>query len=209
MSKLISFILITSSLIISGCSSLKNKVQEINLTIEDFNMSQFSNDGNKQYSIYSPQSIYLQKEQHYKLENTDIKFYDKNKIKYIIKSDKSSLLNSNKTIKLIGNVELFDLENEMNFITADNLFWDINNSSFMLEGNVNLTNNFVNLISSKATLNTNENIIKFFKPVKYNYNENDSNTEFNISSDNAFYDLKNKSLLFKTITERVKSKITF
>jgi len=209
MSKLISSIIIASSLIISGCSTLKTKVQEINLTIEDFNMSQFSNDGNKQYSIYSPQSIYLQKDQHYKLENTDIKFYDKNKIKYIIKSDKSSLLNSNKTIKLIGNVELFDLENEMNFITADNLFWDINNSLFMLEGDVNLRNNFVKLISSKATLNTNENIIKFFKPVKYNYNENDSNTEFNISSDNAFYDLKNKSLIFKSITERVKSKITF
>ena len=209
MSKLFSSIIIASSLIISGCSTLKTKVQEINLTIEDFNMSQFSNDGNKQYSIYSPQSIYLQKDQHYKLENTDIKFYDNNKIKYIIKSDKSSLLNSNKTIKLIGNVELFDLENEMNFITADNLFWDINNSLFMLEGDVNLRNNFVKLISSKATLNTNENIIKFFKPVKYNYNENDSNTEFNISSDNAFYDLKNKSLIFKSITERVKSKITF
>ena len=192
----------------SGCSSIIKKKKDINLTIENFNMTQFTQEGEKLYSITSPKSTYINEELKYKLDKTYIRFYDDNQLQYTINSNNSTVLNS-QFINLSGNVNLIDTTNERNKIYSNNAYWDVNNSEFVLEGDVKLKNNFVDLKSSKAFLDKKTNIIKFFKPVKYKYNESDSPTNFNVSSDNAFYDLTTKSLLFKSVTERIKSKITF
>tara|TARA_B100000945_G_C19911800_1_gene381004 strand:- start:75 stop:512 length:438 start_codon:yes stop_codon:yes gene_type:complete len=144
------------------------------------------------------------------LDKTKIIFYEKKNVKYTVNSNKAQLLN-NEIIKLTGNIEIVDISDDKNIINADSFYWDIKNSNFILEGNVRLNNKNVDLISSKAFLNKNSNILKFFKPVKYNYKSNKNNSNYNISSENAYYDLSNESLIFKSDSEmeRVKSKITF
>tara|TARA_B100000212_G_scaffold314244_1_gene267662 strand:- start:482 stop:1111 length:630 start_codon:yes stop_codon:yes gene_type:complete len=194
----------------SGCTSSTslNKIDS-NLTIDEFSMTQFENNGDKLYSISSPKCIFDKEKQIYKLNETEIFFYKKNYLNYVINSQQSSLLDNNKYIKLEGEVKLFDLNNKNNNIKANNAFWNIEKSEFLLEGNVILNNNSLNLISSKAILNQKTKVIKFFRPVKYRYLNNSSKLNYQVSADNAFYNLDDKKLLFESEKERIKSRLTF
>ena len=195
-------------LLINGCSPNIKKVDS-NFSIEDFSMTKFDNNGDKLYSIISPKSILIRDEQIYKLDKTEIVLYKQNKLNYIINSDKSSLLNNTKYIKLEGGIRLYDINNMANIITASNAYWNIIESEFLLVGNVILKNSSIYLTSSKAVLNKNDNIVKFFKPVKYKYLSNSSNLNYKLKADNAYYDLDRKKLLFDSKNERIKSKISF
>ena len=194
----------------SGCTSSTslNKIDS-NLTIDEFSMTQFENNGDKLYSISSPKCVFDKDKQIYKLNETEIFFYKKNYLNYVINSQQSSLLDNNKYIKLEGEVKLFDLNNKNNNIKANNAFWNIEKSEFLLEGNVILNNNSLNLISSKAILNQKTKVIKFFRPVKYRYLNNSSKLNYQVSADNAFYNLDDKKLLFESEKERIKSRLTF
>ena len=194
-------------LLLSSCSTSINKIDS-NLAIDDFSMTHFKVNGDKLYAISSPKSLFIKDIQIYKLDNTKILFYEENKVNYIIKSRKSSLLN-NKDIKLEGDVRLYDLNNKANTINANEAFWKIDKYEFILIGDVILNNNSINIESSKAVLNKKENIIKFFKPVKYRYVNYSSNLNYKVKADNAYYDLSKKALSFESKNDRVKSKISF
>ena len=202
-----SFLIFSIYLLLSSCSTSTKKIDS-NLTIDDFSMTQFEINGDKSYSISSPKSLFIKNIQIYKLDKTEILFYENNKVSYIIKSLESSLLN-NKDIELIGNVRLYDLNNKANTINANKAFWNIDKYEFTLIGDVILKNNSINVESSKATLNKKENIIKFFKPVKYRYLNNSSTLNYKVKAENAYYDLNKKTLFFESKNERVKSKINF
>ncbi len=195
-------------LLTSGCSKPIRKI-DLNLAIEDFYMTHFNNNGAKLYSISSPKSSFIKDTKIYKLDKTEILIYEKNQVNYIINSKISSLLNNNNDIKLEGNVRLYDLNNKENIITANKAFWNIDKTEFVLIGDVMFNNMSINLISSKAVLNKNNNIIKFFKPVKYRYLNNASDLNYKVKADNAYYDLENKSLRFESKNKRIKSKINF
>ena len=172
-------------------------------------MNQYSSNGEHLYSINSPESTFNQKAQIYKLDRTIIKFFQKDKITYIINADNSSLLNNKKILKLFGNVKITDNEDSKTIIKAEKFFWDINKSNFVLDGNVVLENKYIYLSSSKAFLNKEADLIEFFNPVKYKYSNIVNRESYNISSENAYYDLKNKTVIFKSNKERVKTKITY
>ena len=195
-------------LITIGCNFDKNIREDVQLKVEEFNLSQLYRNGEKLYTIYSPISKFNQTEQIYKLDNTNIKFYDNNELKYIINSNNAVLDNNNKVVKLIGEIKIIDITEEDNVINADNLVWNINKSEFILEGNVTLNDSFKNLKSSKAILNKNTDIIEFFQPVKYEYKEKKTKTNFKISAKSAFYNLKTKSMVFKSESDRVRSNLS-
>tara|TARA_B100000900_G_scaffold407574_1_gene420470 strand:- start:582 stop:1202 length:621 start_codon:yes stop_codon:yes gene_type:complete len=202
------FLLLSIYLLLSSCSTSIRK-SDSNLSIDDFSMTHFENNGDKLYSISSPKSVYMKDVQIYKLDNTKILFYEDNKLNYIINSKESSLLNNNKDIKLDGNVKLLDLNNNLNKITANTAFWNIDKYEFILIGDVVLNNNSINILSSKAIFNKKENIIKFSKPVKYRYLNTSSNLNYNVKADNAYYDLNKNTFLFESKNERIKSNINF
>ncbi len=202
-----SFLIFSIYILLSSCSTSIKKIDS-NLAIDDFSMTQFEINGDKSYAISSPKSLFIKDIQIYKLDKTKILFYDENKVSYIIKSLKSSLLN-NKDIELEGNVRLYDLNNNANKINANKAFWNIDKYEFTLIGDVILNNNSINIESSKAIFNKKENIIKFFKPVKYRYLNNSSTLNYKVKADNAYYDLNKKTLFFKSNNERIKSKINF
>ena len=195
-------------LLLNSCSLSTRKIDS-NLSIDDFYMTHFDNNGDKLYAISSPKSFFIKDTLIYELDETEIIFYEENKINYIINSNKSSLLNNNKDIKLEGDVKLYDLNNKANKIYANKAFWNIDKFEFILVGDVILNNNSVNLESSKAVLKKEDNIIKFFKPVKYRYLSNKSNLNYKVKADNAYYNLDSKALFFETKNERIKSKIKF
>ena len=202
------FLIFSIYLLLSSCSTSIKKLDS-NLAIDDFSMTHFGINGDKSYAIFSPKSSFIKDIQIYKLDKTKILFYEDNKVIYIIKSLKSSLLNNNNDIKLEGDVRLFDLNNKENTISANNAFWNINKYEFTLIGDVILNNNSINLISSKAVFNKKKNIIKFFKPVKYRYLNNSSNLNYKVKAENAYYDLNKKTLLFESKNDRIKSNINF
>tara|TARA_Y100001933_G_scaffold146484_1_gene145015 strand:+ start:701 stop:1282 length:582 start_codon:yes stop_codon:yes gene_type:complete len=192
----------------SSCSVGTNKLEKSVLIIEKFNLNHYSKNGSKVFMLDTPYSVFNQTDQSYLLNKTNIKFYNKDNVKYNVNSDSAKLL-KNKFLELKGNVEINDFNKDKTIIKSNNLFWDIDKSEFILEGNVSLVNNTINLNSSKALLDKKEDIIMFYNPVKYNYKDLDSIKKYNISSENAYYNITTKDVIFKSNNKKVKSKLVF
>ena len=208
MNRVFYLICILSSFLICGCDINTRKVDKSILIIEEFNLNHYSKNGNKLYMLDSPYSVFNQTDQSYLLNKTNIKFFDKENVKYNVNSDSAKLLN-NKFLELKGNVEINDYNNNKSIIKSNNLFWDIDKTEFILEGNVSLVNNIINLNSSKALFDKKEDIIIFYNPIKYNYKDEDGIRKYNISSENAYYNISTKNVIFKSKDDKVKSKLIF
>ncbi len=208
MNKFFYLIYFLSFFLISSCNINTKKLDNSNLIIENFNLNHYSKNGSKLYYLETPYSIFNQTDQSYLLNKTNIKFFEKEIVKYNVNSDSAKLLN-NKFIELKGNVEINDFNNDKTIIRSNKLFWDIDKSEFVLEGNVTLINNIVNLNSSKASFDKKSDLIIFYNPVKYNYNEEDNLNKYNISAENAYYNITTKDVIFKSRNDKVKSKLVF
>ena len=208
MNRIFYLICILSSLFISSCNVSTKKTNKSVLIIEDFNLNHYSKNGSKLYMLETPYSVLNQTDQSYLLNKTNIKFFDQENVKYNVNSDSAKLLN-NKFLELKGNVEINDFNNDKTIIKSNNLFWDIDKSEFILEGNVSLVNNIINLTSSKALFDKKGDIIMFYNPIKYNYKDENGVRKYNISSENAYYNISNKDVIFKSKNNKVKSKLVF
>ena len=208
MSRFFYLICFFSSFFITSCNVSTQKVDISNLIIENFQLNHYSNDGTKLYMLETPYSVFNQTDQSYLLNETNIKFYEKENVKYNVNSDSAKLLN-NKFIELKGNVEINDFNDDITIIKSNNFTWNTDKSEFILEGNVSLVNNIINLNSGKALLDKKDDIIMFYNPVKYNYKDKDNIRKYNISSENAYYNISTKNIIFKSINDKVKSKLVF
>ena len=193
---------------ISGCSS--NVIEENNIIqkIDSLDMNIFSKRGDKIYSISSPYSSFDNIKLKFSLKKTTINIFSDEEIKYIIDSDESTLSENNKLLKLKGNVKLKTLNEDEDILYADNFIWNIDETNYLLKGNIKFENDNIILYSEKAILGA-DNIIEFFNPVKYiikdDYNEN----KYEINSENAYYDINSESVSFKSKDKRVRSIIKF
>ena len=193
---------------ILGCKS--NVVEESKFVqkIDNLNMNIYSNLGEKIFSINSPSSSFDKEENSFKLKKTTINLFEDKKRKYIINSNESKLTNNNKILELTGNVELRTLSQDNDIMYADIFTWVINDSTYLLTGNVRFENKNITLSSDKATLNQ-DNIIEFFNPVKYKVNDSNSKSGYEVNSQNAYYNIDTKSVSFSSKDQRVRSKIYF
>tara|TARA_Y100000991_G_scaffold155675_1_gene118465 strand:+ start:605 stop:1228 length:624 start_codon:yes stop_codon:yes gene_type:complete len=194
--------------IISGCKNKEINEKDISQSINTLNMNIFSKEGEKLVSIKSPYSNYDKKSNTFNLKETTINIFKNNKLEYIINSDKSKLSN-NKSIELNGNVLVKSIIQQDDKLTANIFTWNIQDSEYLLLGNVKLENSSVTLSSNKAILKKSTNLIEFFNPVKYKINDNTRNSVYEINSENAYYNINTKSVNFISKEERVRSKIYF
>ena len=107
-----------------------------------------------------------------------------------------------------GNVKLKTLKKEKDILYADNFTWNIENTNYILEGNIRFENQNIILNSGKAKLGS-DNIIEFFNPVKYIIKDKNNENKYEINSENAYYNLDTESVSFKAKDKRVKSIIYF
>ena len=196
-------------LIILGCKSKDIDEKYLSQSINDMNMNIFSKDGEKLLFIKSPYSKYDKGTNKFNLKDTTINIFKDNKLEYIINSDNSKLSNDNKLIELNGNVLVQTINQQDDKLTANSFTWNIQNSEYLLLGDVKLENNLITLSSNKAILKKSTNIIEFFNPVKYKFKDNIKDSGYEINSENAYYNIDNKSVNFKSKEERVRSKIYF
>ena len=197
------------SIIIVGCKTREIDNKTINQSINSLFMNIYSNDGEKLLTIKSPQSNYDIKKNTFILDKTTIKLFNDNVSEYIITSDKSKLSNNNKLIELKGNVLVKSLIKQEDKLYSNSFTWDIEKSEFLLVGNVKFKNKLINLNSQKAILNKNNSIIEFFNPVQYKLKDSNKENRYEVNSENAYYNLKTKSVSFKSKEQRVRSKIYF
>ena len=176
--------------------------------IESLDMTIFSKNGNKIYSITSPNSSYDNIELGFDLKQPIINILNGEETKYIITSEESTLSENNKLLKLKGNVKLKTLKKDGDFLYADNFIWNIENTNYLLEGNIRFENQNIILNSGKAILGS-DNIIEFFNPVKYIIKDENNENKYKINSENAFYNLNTESVSFEAEDKRVKSIIYF
>ena len=194
---------------ILGCTN--NVIEEKIATkeINSLNLNIFTKNGNKKYSIKSPYSTYNNVIDKFEFQKATINIFQKGKLKYDISSDEATLSNNNKILKLDGNVKLKTNNYEEDYLYADSFVWNIDESNYLLTGNIRFENNNVILTSGQAKMGS-DNIIEFFKPVKYIIKNDNYDNKYEINSENATYDLEKESLSFKAKDkERVRSIIYF
>jgi lipopolysaccharide export system protein LptC len=191
-----------------GCASNVIDENKVTQKIDSLNMNIFSKKGDKKYSIKSPNSSYDNIELKFELKKPIINIFNGDETKYIISSEESTLSDNNKLLKLKGNVKLKTLKNDEDILYADSFIWNIEDNNYLLEGNIKYENINIILNSGKAKLGT-DNIIEFFKPVKYLIKNENNDNRYEIKSENAYYDLNTESLSFKANNKRVKSIIYF
>ena len=196
-------------LIIIGCKNKEIDEKYLSQSINTMNMNIFSRKGEKLITIKSPFSNYDRERNTFNLKDTTINIFKDNNLEYIINSDNSKLSNNNKLVELDGNVLVKTIIQQGDKLTANSFTWNIQNSDYLLIGNVKFENSLVTLNSNKAILNKSTNIIEFFNPVKYKFKDNMKDSGYEINSENAYYDIDKKSVIFKSKEARVRSKIYF
>ena len=193
---------------IIGCAPNLIEENKVIQKIESLDMNIFSKEGDKIYSIKSPNSKYDNIQLKFNLKKTTINIFDGEVIKYVINSDSSTISNNNKIVELNGNVELKSLNEENEILYGDNLIWNVDESKYKLMGNIKFETTKVLLYSNKATLDK-DKIIEFFNPVKYIIKDENNEKKYEINSENAFYDINTQSLSFRSNEKRVRSIIYF
>ena len=191
-----------------GCTQNIIDEKKVIQKIESLDMTIFSKSGDKIYSITSPNSSYDNIELEFELKNPIINILNGEEIKYIVSSEESTLSDNNKLLKLKGNVKLKTLKKDEDILYADNFIWNIENTNYLLEGNIRFENHNIILNSGKAILGS-DDIIEFFNPVKYIIKDENNENKYEINSENAYYNLTTESVSFKAKDKRVKSIIYF
>ena len=191
-----------------GCAPNVIDENKIIQKIDSLDMTIFSKSGDKIYSITSPNSSYDNIELKFELKKPIINILNGKETKYIISSEESTLSDNNKLLKLKGNVKLKTLKENEDILNADNFIWNIENTNYLLEGNIRFENQNIILNSRKAILGS-DNIIEFFNPVKYIIKGENNENKYEINSENAFYNLNTESVSFEAKDKRVKSIIYF
>ena len=207
MNNLFKLILILPIFII-GCAPNIIEKKDFTKEINNLDLNIFSENGEKKYTITSPHSIYDNFKNKFQFQKTTVNIFQDDKIKYIINSDESSLSRSNKILELKGNVNLKTINQDGDFLFADNFVWNIDESSYLLLGNIRFENKNVILQSGKAKM-ASDNIIEFFNPVKYIIKDDNNEKRYETNSENAYYDMNKESLSFSAKSKRVSSKIYF
>ena len=201
-------LIIFLTLFILGCAPSVIDENKVIQKIDSLDMTIFSKSGDKIYSITSPNSSYDNIELKFELKKPIINILNGKETKYIISSEESTLSDNNKLLKLKGNVKLKTLKNNEDILNADNFIWNIENTNYLLEGNIRFENQNIILNSGKAILGS-DNIIEFFNPVKYIIKDENNENKYEINSENAFYNLNTESVSFEAKDKRVKSIISF
>ena len=207
MSKILNLIFLLPVFVL-GCKSKVIEENKFTQRINSLDMNIFSMNGEKIYSITSPYSSFDKNQLKFKSKNTNINIFNGEEIKYIINSDESTLSENNQLLKLTGNVKLKIFKREEDILYADNFIWNIEETKYLLEGNIRFENKNIILNSSKAKLDK-DNIIEFFNPVKYIIKDENNENKYAITSENAYYNLNTESVSFKSKDKRVKSIIYF
>ena len=207
MNNLYKLILILPIFII-GCAPNIIEKKDFKKEINNLDLNIFSENGEKKYTITSPYSIYDNFKNKFQFQKTTINIFQDDKIKYIINSDESSLSRNNKILELKGNVNLKTINQDGDYLFADNFVWNIDESSYLLLGNIRFENKNVVLKSGKAKM-ASDNIIEFFNPVKYIIKDDNNEKRYETNSENAYYDMNKESLSFSAKSKRVSSKIYF
>ena len=207
MNKII-YLLIIFPLLILGCKRVLNNEIKFLQKIDTLDMNIYSNNGKKLYTIKSPESSYDKNNYTFNLKSTTIHLFKDQKVIYIINSDESTLSDNNRILELNGNVQINTKDSQDLIINSDQFIWNIDDSKYSLIGKVKLENNKLYLSSNKATLSK-EDLIKFHKPVKYIIKGDNNSKVYEIDSENAYYNIKTKSVSFSSQKKRVRSKFYF
>ncbi|WP_288262508.1 LPS export ABC transporter periplasmic protein LptC [uncultured Prochlorococcus sp.] len=195
-------------ILIIGCTPSVINENKVTKEINSLDLNIFSTNGDKKYSITSPYSTYDNFKNKYQFQKATINIFQDGKTKYVLKSDESILSDNNKVLELKSNVILKTIKQDEDYLYADNFVWNIDETNYLLKGNIRFENKNVILTSEKAKMGA-DNIIEFFNPVKYIIKDEYNKNKYQIKSENAYYNINKESLSFGSTDKRVRSKIYF
>ena len=131
-------LIIFLTFLLLGCAPNFIKENKLMQKIDSLDMNIYSKSGIKIYSITSPNTSYNNNELNFEFKKPTINIFKGEEIKYIINSDESTLSDNNKLLKLKGNVKLKTLKQDKDFLYADYFVWNIEETNYLLEGNIKM-----------------------------------------------------------------------
>ena len=156
-------LLLILSIFIIGCTSnIIEEKKDFAKEIDSLDLNIFSKNGEKKFTISSPYSIYDNFKNKFQFKKTTINIFQDEKIKYIIDSDESSFSRNNKVLELNGNVKLKTINQDEDYLSADNFIWSIDEGNYLLTGNIRFENKNVMIIIKLCAL--------FIFELTYNWN---------------------------------------
>ncbi len=201
-------LIISLPFFILGCTPKLIEENKLVQKINSLDMDIYSRNGDKIYSIKSPDSSYNNSKLKFDFKKPTINIFKEEETKYIIISEESTLSDNNKLLIMKGNVKLKTLNQDEDILYSDYFVWNIEETKYLLEGNIRFENKNIILNSSKATMGS-DNIIEFFNPVKYIIKDENKDNRYETNSENAYYNLETETVRFKAKDKRVKSIIYF
>ncbi|WP_320664471.1 LPS export ABC transporter periplasmic protein LptC [Prochlorococcus sp. MIT 1223] len=194
---------------ISGCSSNTLVEKSNNYQISNFKLDQINQLGENTFKLFSQKASIDPITNDINAESVEIELLGNKRIFSKISSDKLYLNRSKNELKLRNNVLLHNKIND-NYVKADKVSWDIDNSSISINGNIKLKFNSTELEAHSANYFLKEGIIEFYDLSNYNiYKSEPDDNELIISfqSDKAVIDYLSGKIQFTSDKNQVKSVI--
>ena len=132
-----------------GCAPNVIEENKVTQKIASLDMNIFSQNGEKLYSIISPESSYNNIKLKFESKKPIINIFKGKEAKYNIRSKESTLSDNNKLLKMKGNVKLKIFNKDEDVLYADNFIWNIESTNYLLEGNIRFENQNIILNSGK------------------------------------------------------------
>ncbi len=208
------FILFFSFLPLSSCNRSIDLIKESdnNSYIDDFELTQKNESNNTIIKIKSPKAIINSSKNNITIYKSRIKILNKDQADIEVFSGEANLDNLNNVISAFNDVSINLINNKDSFIKTNAIKWNLNESFFDLNQEVNLNLKNTNLISNSGTYDINNNLLNlsniyFYRDI-YN-NNNRKYLEFKIKSDKAQFISRDNTLIFTSGNNQVETTIDF
>tara|TARA_Y100001968_G_scaffold113737_1_gene103135 strand:+ start:4306 stop:4947 length:642 start_codon:yes stop_codon:yes gene_type:complete len=197
-------LLLPTSIALFSCTNNTN-ITNNDYSLNDFSLKQLDHIGSPNFTLDSSNAQINPVSNNIEAENVEIILFQ-NKL---FKNISSSLCIFNRlknTIELKDNIIIKGFTSKNTYVKADYLKWNIDDSTILLHGNINLNYQSTNLTSDNAIYNGSNNKLIFTGINKYTiYNKNKFNPLLILNSTKAILDSKTKYLEFTSDNSQVES----
>ena len=197
-----------------ACQTNKTKPLEIDNKsyLNDFELQHENLKGDKFIKIVSPRAILYPIKNDIEIFNSTIDITNNKGNKLQVKSENSTLNNSNNLIHVFNNVSISLIENKKYFIKTNSFNWDLNKSDIHFDDKLFIFFDDTIINSSGGLYNIDMGTLKLNNSI---FNRNIFNNEgkkkyqISISSDNTKWMKNNNSLEFTSNNKQVETTINF
>tara|TARA_Y100001968_G_scaffold317745_1_gene347127 strand:- start:78 stop:1010 length:933 start_codon:yes stop_codon:yes gene_type:complete len=182
---------------ISSCSAINNQYESNNFVINDLNLNQLDDSGNKRFNIYSPETTFTRNNNFITALNPTIEIISQSGAVVTLRG---SLLTSDlpsKVIKMSKDITITTTDDKTLKLSSEKLLWDTKTNNIHLSGDPTIEQGTKIINTSKITYLVNDNILKLTDGVQI-IDPNQNQVE--LLNDNVYLKLNTSTMTYSLDT---------